>query len=164
MKRLESKNTWRRTRVRLTELILFPRLNASDKPRVARETCRGVPHQTVTGLYVLSSSLESHYFLLYLTSIFILWRKIQTLTRVDNSVRPIAISAVETPVVCILNSYTAPVKQLTSVGHVNPFRSYIGPRPTVWFSSSAQMSEDVRRGFCCVCSPAVEACPTLFLM
>jgi len=46
----------------------------------------------------------------------------------------------------------------------NPFRSYIGPRPTVWFSSSAPMSEDVRHGFCCVCSPAVGACPTLFLV
>jgi hypothetical protein len=43
----------------------------------------------------------------------------------------------------------------------NPFWSYIGPRPTVWFSSSAPMSEDVRRGFCCVCSPAVGACPTI---
>jgi hypothetical protein len=31
--------------------------------------------------------------------------------------------------------------------NVNPFRSYIGPRPTVWFSSSAPMSEDVRYGF-----------------
>jgi hypothetical protein len=47
---------------------------------------------------------------------------------------------------------------------INPFRSYIGPRPTVWFSSSAPMSEDVRNGFCCVCSPAVGACPTLFLV
>jgi hypothetical protein len=26
------------------------------------------------------------------------------------------------------------------------------------------MSEDVRHGFCCVWSPAVGACPTLFLM
>jgi hypothetical protein len=32
----------------------------------------------------------------------------------------------------------------------NPFRSYIGPRPTVWFSSSAPMSEDVWHGFCCL--------------
>jgi hypothetical protein len=31
--------------------------------------------------------------------------------------------------------------------HFNPFRSYIGPRPAVLFSSSAPMSEDVRRGF-----------------
>jgi hypothetical protein len=46
----------------------------------------------------------------------------------------------------------------------NFFRSYIGPRPTVWFSSSATMSEYVRQGFCCVCLPAVGACPTLFLM
>jgi hypothetical protein len=46
----------------------------------------------------------------------------------------------------------------------NPFRSYIGPRTTVWFSSSAPMSEEVRHGFCCVCSPAVGACPTLFLV
>jgi hypothetical protein len=46
----------------------------------------------------------------------------------------------------------------------NPFRSYIRPRPKVWFSSSAPMSEEVRHGFCCVCSPAVAACPTLFLM
>jgi hypothetical protein len=43
--------------------------------------------------------------------------------------------------------------------HVNPFRSYIGPRPTVLFLSSVQMSEDVRQGFRCVCSPAVGACP-----
>jgi hypothetical protein len=35
---------------------------------------------------------------------------------------------------------------------VNPFRSYVGPRPTVRFYSSAPMSEDVRHGFCCVCS------------
>jgi hypothetical protein len=47
---------------------------------------------------------------------------------------------------------------------LNPFRSYIGPRPIVWFSCSAPMSEDVRQSFCCVCSPAVGACPTLFLM
>jgi hypothetical protein len=32
------------------------------------------------------------------------------------------------------------------------------------FFSSAPTSEDVRNGFCCVCSPAVGACPTLFLM
>jgi hypothetical protein len=47
---------------------------------------------------------------------------------------------------------------------INPFRSYVEPRPTVWFSCSAPMSEDVRHGFCCVSSPAVGACPTLFLM
>jgi hypothetical protein len=47
---------------------------------------------------------------------------------------------------------------------ISPFRSYIGRRPTVWFSSSVPMSEDVRHDFCCVCSPAVGACPTLFLM
>jgi hypothetical protein len=47
---------------------------------------------------------------------------------------------------------------------INSFRSYIRPRPTVWFSSSAPMSEDVRHGFRCVCSPSVRACPTLFLM
>jgi len=47
---------------------------------------------------------------------------------------------------------------------LNLFRSYVGPRPTVWFSCSAPMSEDVRHGFCRVCSPAVGACPTLFLM
>ena len=40
----------------------------------------------------------------------------------------------------------------------------VGPRPTVWFSCSAPMSEDVRHGFSCVCSPAVGVCPTLFLM
>jgi hypothetical protein len=33
---------------------------------------------------------------------------------------------------------------LKTVPLINPFRSYIGPRPTVWFSSSAPMSEDVR--------------------
>jgi hypothetical protein len=46
----------------------------------------------------------------------------------------------------------------------NPFRSYIGPRPRLWFSSSDPLSEDVRHGFCCVYSPAVGACPTFFLM
>jgi hypothetical protein len=46
----------------------------------------------------------------------------------------------------------------------SPFRSYVEPRPTVHFSCSVPMSEDVRHGFCCVCSPAVGACPTLFLM
>jgi hypothetical protein len=47
---------------------------------------------------------------------------------------------------------------------INPFRSYVEPRPTVWFSCSAPMSEDVWHGFCCVCSPTVRACPMLFLM
>jgi hypothetical protein len=47
---------------------------------------------------------------------------------------------------------------------INPFWSYVGPRPTVWFSSSAPMSEDIRHNFCCVCSPAVRACLTLFLV
>jgi hypothetical protein len=47
---------------------------------------------------------------------------------------------------------------------ISRFRSYVEPRPTVWFSSSAPMSEEVRHGFCCVCSSAVGACPTLFLM
>jgi hypothetical protein len=47
---------------------------------------------------------------------------------------------------------------------LRPFQSYIGPRPTLWFSCSAPMSENVRHCFCCVCSPAVRACPTLFLM
>jgi hypothetical protein len=46
----------------------------------------------------------------------------------------------------------------------NPFRSYVGPCPTVWFSCSAPMSEDVWHGFCCVCSPTVRACLMLFLM
>jgi hypothetical protein len=47
---------------------------------------------------------------------------------------------------------------------LNPFWSYVEPRPTVWFSCSAPMSDGVWHGFCCVCSPAVGACPTLFLM
>ena len=38
--------------------------------------------------------------------------------------------------------------------HLNPFRSYVGPRPTLWFSHSAPMSGDVRHFFFCVCSPA----------
>jgi hypothetical protein len=54
--------------------------------------------------------------------------------------------------------------RLQNYNTLNPFRSYVGPRQTVWFSSSAPMSEDVRHGFCCVCSPAVKACPMLFLM
>jgi hypothetical protein len=33
-----------------------------------------------------------------------------------------------------------------------------------WFSSSAPMSEDVRHCLCCVCSSAVGAFPTLFVM
>ena len=36
----------------------------------------------------------------------------------------------------------------------NPFRSYVGPRPTLRFSHSAPMSGDVRHFFFCVCSPA----------
>jgi hypothetical protein len=47
---------------------------------------------------------------------------------------------------------------------INSFRSYVEPHPTVWFSSSAPMSEDIQHSFCCICSPAVRACPTLFLM
>jgi hypothetical protein len=46
----------------------------------------------------------------------------------------------------------------------NPFQFYVEPRPTVWFSCSPPMSEDVWHSFCCVCSPAVGACLTLFLM
>jgi hypothetical protein len=46
----------------------------------------------------------------------------------------------------------------------NPFRSYVEPCPTVRFSCSAPMSQDVRHGFCCVCLPAVGGSPTLFLM
>jgi hypothetical protein len=49
------------------------------------------------------------------------------------------------------------------IANIHPFRSYIGPHPTVWFSSSAPMSEDVWHGFCRVCLPAVGACPMLFL-
>jgi hypothetical protein len=48
--------------------------------------------------------------------------------------------------------------------NINPFRSYIGSHTTVWLSSSAPMSEDVWHSFCCICLPAVGACPTLFLM
>jgi hypothetical protein len=55
-------------------------------------------------------------------------------------------------------------RMMHGLTNLNPFRSYIGPRPTVWFSSSAPMSEAVRHSFCCVCLPAVGACPTLFLM
>jgi hypothetical protein len=36
-------------------------------------------------------------------------------------------------------------KSGASLNMINPFRSYIGPRPTVWFSSSVPMSEDVRQ-------------------
>ena len=32
---------------------------------------------------------------------------------------------------------------------INPFRSYIGPRPTLWFSHSAPMSGDIRHFFFC---------------
>jgi hypothetical protein len=56
------------------------------------------------------------------------------------------------------------VKKPLVLKSFNPFRAYIGPRPTVWISSFALMSEDVRHGFCCFCSPAAGACPTLFLM
>jgi len=38
--------------------------------------------------------------------------------------------------------------------NINPFQSYVGPRPTLWFSPSAPMSGDVRHFFCCVCVPA----------
>jgi hypothetical protein len=42
-----------------------------------------------------------------------------------------------------------------SVTCLNPFWSYVGPRPTLWSSRSTPMSEDVRHFlFCCVCSPA----------
>jgi hypothetical protein len=51
----------------------------------------------------------------------------------------------------------------TRIG-INPFRSYVEPRPIMWFSCFAPMSEGVRHDFCCVCSPAVGACPTLFLV
>jgi hypothetical protein len=37
--------------------------------------------------------------------------------------------------------------QITVYNSINPFRSYIGPRPTVLFSSSDPMSEDVRHAF-----------------
>jgi hypothetical protein len=58
----------------------------------------------------------------------------------------------------------ARIRQQTLGTNINPFRSYFEPRLTVWFSCSAPMSEDVLHRFCCVCSPAVGACPTLFLM
>ena len=46
------------------------------------------------------------------------------------------------------------------ISRINPFRSYVGPRPTLWFSSSALMSGDVRhRFFCCVCAPAPRSEP-----
>jgi hypothetical protein len=32
-------------------------------------------------------------------------------------------------------------------GPINPFRSYVRPRPTLWFSCSAPMSEDIRHIF-----------------
>jgi hypothetical protein len=37
-----------------------------------------------------------------------------------------------------------------------PFRSYIGPRPKVWFLSSAPMSEDVRHAFVAFVRPLSE--------
>jgi len=37
---------------------------------------------------------------------------------------------------------------------INPFRSYVGPCPILWFSSSAPMLGDVGHFFCCVCTPA----------
>jgi hypothetical protein len=44
---------------------------------------------------------------------------------------------------------------LVNVHQINPFRYNVGPRPTLWFSCSAPMTEDVRHVFfCCVCSPA----------
>jgi hypothetical protein len=39
------------------------------------------------------------------------------------------------------------------VPFLKPFRSNVGPRPTLWFSCSTPMSEDVRHFFCWVCSP-----------
>ena len=40
---------------------------------------------------------------------------------------------------------------LTQTNHtrwcINPFRSYVGPRLTLWFSCSAPMSEDIRHVF-----------------
>jgi hypothetical protein len=49
---------------------------------------------------------------------------------------------------------------------INSFRSNVGPRPTLWFSCSAAMSEDIRHVFLLRLSSrsAVGACPTLFLM
>jgi hypothetical protein len=64
----------------------------------------------------------------------------------------------------LINSPVLQCLLCTITKEINPLRSYIGPRLTVWFSSSASMSEDVRHGSCCVCSLAVGACPTLFLM
>jgi hypothetical protein len=68
------------------------------------------------------------------------------------------------PRFCFWGPYIYAQENTIAIFSVNPFRSYIGPRPTVWFSSSAPMSEHIRHCFCCVCSPAVGACPTLFLM
>jgi hypothetical protein len=64
----------------------------------------------------------------------------------------------------VSNEYIYIVWHESQKGHFNPFRSYVEPRPTVWFACFAPMSENVRHGFCCVCSPTVGACPTLFLM
>jgi hypothetical protein len=38
----------------------------------------------------------------------------------------------------------------------NPFRSYVEPRPTVWFSCFAPMPEDVRNGFVAFVRPLSE--------
>jgi hypothetical protein len=59
--------------------------------------------------------------------------------------------------------HTKKMQYVISV-NINPFRFYVQPSSTVWFSCSAPMSEDVRHGFCCFCSPAVGACPMFFLM
>jgi hypothetical protein len=40
--------------------------------------------------------------------------------------------------------------------NINPFRFYVEPRPTVWFSCCAPMSEDVRRGFVAFVRPLSE--------
>jgi hypothetical protein len=63
-----------------------------------------------------------------------------------------------------INWFVLVCTSFSSPALLTPFRSYIGPRPTVWFSCFVPMSEDVRHCFCCVCLPAVGACPTLFLM
>jgi hypothetical protein len=52
----------------------------------------------------------------------------------------------------------------SAVMYINPFRSYVGPRPTLRFSFSTPMSENVRHIFFCLCArSAVGGCPTLFL-
>jgi hypothetical protein len=43
---------------------------------------------------------------------------------------------------------------LISRDPLNPLWSNVGPRPTLWFSCSVPMSEDVWHFFCCVCSSA----------